>query len=205
MKAFLILTFTCFSCSNISNQRIQSSILSLDTTEALNQKQIVENDSIVRFISSNISKTQFSISKIRNDVLTNSKQLKEELITFCGGRDEYYNFTNPTEEKLVYEFLINQNKGKEFQELVNSIVKYSNQQGVEQRRIALDANEIPVFRNDPNQSKKTFVGIFFAESNLIEALIAMTTIESFVLQVESIYLNRVLMDDSKKAFKKMDG
>ncbi|WP_158233372.1 hypothetical protein [Reichenbachiella sp. 5M10] len=190
---YLFLAILLLSCSNRTGERVDASILNLETSEALNRDQITENDSVVEYLNVSFPYSPITINEVRNDILGRTEQIKQELISNCGGLDEYGNIFSPTEQKIVFDFLVNQGKGKEFQQLANSIVDYSIEQGIPQQRIAQDAQEIAVFKNDPNQAQKTFVGIYFSRANLIEALNAMTTIESYVLQVESVYLNRQLM------------
>ena len=169
----------------------------MNTIRQLNYSQIEENDSLIAFIKQYTPGLGTSIDSTRNELLESSNKLKKELIYYCGGYDDIHNLKNPDEESLVKEFFIEQGNGEQFKDLINSIIKYTNENGLELTNIARDASEIAIFNDDPYQSNKTFVGVYFGEANLTEALNVMTIMESFVLQAENIYLNRLLMGKIK--------
>ena len=194
----LAISLSLVACSSNSDIRTETAVLHLTTVEALNRDQAVENDSISNYLTSTFPESQLEIGEIRRHIHTKTTELKEGLINYCGGRDDAYRLVVPQEEKKVYAYMIEQNNGEKFQELVNSIVSYSNEQGIQQTRIAMDGHEMSLYRNYPDLPDPTFVDLYFSQSTLIDALISIEAIEAYVLQVESIFLNRMLIDKIRR-------
>jgi gliding motility-associated protein GldM len=119
--------------------------------------------------------------------------LREELIEKCGGREASGLYKGAKEETKVALLMVGpegQKSGKayELQRLLNasaaSIAQLSGNANLA-RPLALDGKEDPLFEHNPEQKRKDFAHLNFAQTPLVAALAVISIKEAELLQLES--------------------
>lgn len=125
--------------------------------------------------------------------LSNITALREELIEKCGGREASGLYKGAKEETQVALLMVGpegQKSGKayELQRLLNasaaSIAQLSGNANLA-RPLALDGKEDPLFAHNPEQKRKDFAHLNFAQTPLVAALAVISIKEAELLQLES--------------------
>jgi len=133
-------------------------------------------------------------------LISRMEALRERLITETGGRDEDGNYPGAKEDEMIVNIMCGSEgtkagEGYKLQdELNNYVAEISKIVGVDPttkellvpvRKIALDASEDPMFKNDKEQKMKDFAHLNFAETPMVAALAVLATKEADVRKIET--------------------
>mmetsp|Transcript_10277 Transcript_10277/g.23737 ORF Transcript_10277/g.23737 Transcript_10277/m.23737 type:complete len:528 (+) Transcript_10277:2200-3783(+) len=113
--------------------------------------------------------------------------LKAKLVALTGGENEETGYPKGLKnDSVVARLMINHAKGHELKKLLNDYMYYLTQTtGKKYASIALDAKDIDLFRNDPNQVHKDFTTLNFEKTPLGAALATLSQFSSEVVHAET--------------------
>src|SRR5690606_21897651 len=81
---------------------------------------------------------------------------------------------------------VNQKKGLELKDKLNQYAAFLSQTtGSEFKPLALDAAEHPAFRDNPNQNKKPFSELYFAQTPMSASLATITQMQTEIISYET--------------------
>ncbi|MGL1888240.1 MAG: gliding motility protein GldM [Reichenbachiella sp.] len=113
---------------------------------------------------------------------------KEDLVARSGGLDENGNFVGTKDLDASSALFVNEGEGDVLKEDINSYSAFLREvTGDEEiKNLAKDANEISVFKNDPNQNKKGFAELNFGHNTpMVGALASLSQLQSDILAEET--------------------
>lgn len=153
---------------------------SLDSDRILKQMQIMVKELGNRKDDLIIFDNAKKVSEKSKEVIKYIDSLKDTLIKKVGGIDKKTGYPkNLKDDSVVATLMLRENKAKELQKVLNAYVKYVRDLTGDKTipEIALDAKDIPLFRNDPNQKNKSFGDLNFDKTPL-GAAVAMLNVFS---------------------------
>jgi gliding motility-associated protein GldM len=121
-----------------------------------------------------------------SEILGMLDELKEEFVVMTGGLDEDGNYKGGKEEAKIAELMIRGGRGEELKEQLNGYTSFlSKAVGKDFDKIALDASENPVFKDDPEQKSKSFSEITFESTPMVAGRASLTQFKTEVLNREA--------------------
>ncbi|RYZ47120.1 MAG: gliding motility protein GldM, partial [Sphingobacteriales bacterium] len=119
--------------------------------------------------------------------------LRTELIKVTGGTDEDGMYVGAKEEELVMIHMVGneQRKGVAYQlkDKLNNYASFITEQvpqvKIPNNKLAMDGSEDPLAKKDPQQRRKDFATLNFAQTPLVAALAVLAQKESEILKYES--------------------
>lgn len=145
-----------------------------------------------------------SAAKIRSatqDILESIRELKEDLIAKTGGRDELGNLKGLKEEEPVAAYMLGKGDSKNgkaysLQKSVNAYIRNLNKNLNRDKMegnypdLALNGDQDPIFKEDPEQRSKDFAHLNFESTPLVAALAVLSEKENKILSIESEVLEK---------------
>lgn len=126
------------------------------------------------------------VRKISKSMMEKLDEIKELLIEETGGYDSENNLVGFKNSEALAHHMINQGEGDDLKnDLNNFAVQLGGIAGVDFAPIAYDGKDHPLFKSDPNQSKKEFSALFFENTPLAAGLATITQFENEVLRYET--------------------
>jgi len=127
-----------------------------------------------------------------NKVLNTLDSLKEEFVVMTGGVDEDGTYKGGKSEDEIADLMVRQGKGEELKKALNNYAAYLKETtGMDIAPIALDAIENPVFKDNPEQNKKSFSEITFQNTPMVAGLASLSQLKNEVLSRETIALDHL--------------
>jgi gliding motility-associated protein GldM len=205
MIGMMYLVLTALLALQVSNQILQKFVLLNDGLERTSKNYIEKNAFTVSSIESTVEQqgnNERDVPKVdaakeirsaTSDIFTYLEGLKQELIEATNAKNEDGTFkTSSLKNQDVTGNIFNNNrKGYEMEERLNAfpaqVTNILNDIGIDQSfdRIAKDAREIDLFRNDPNANYKDFVNLNFVKSPVGAVLALISQYQNEVLNIES--------------------
>lgn len=193
---------------NVSSSVLERFIFINRSLENTVQESNVTNANVVSRIQNQVEEagqrkadvavltTAQEVREQTKQVLDNLEGLKESLVEMTGGKaDDGETPENISDEETMANLMINKKKGEEIKKMLNDYAAYLEQKtGVKTAPIALDANENPIFANNPDQKNKSFAELNFANTPLVAGLATITQFETEVLMRESSALEKLARD-----------
>lgn len=198
IKILLLANTLLFSCSShqSKNEKYQSSILLQRSIEHNLYALKKENNDLCLFLSE-FEESKDAVNRIRelrDDTAEELNEIRESLISFCGGRDEDMYFINIENKDAVKKFFVNNGHGNKLEKALNSYYHHN----MTQEKIVFDIKETAL--NDiPEYKGKTFFEVFFGDTNLISALNQISVLELEFYIIESIILKEKLLQIIEKS------
>ena len=190
-----LILLTLSACSNYERIDTEYAIMITGETYYIGKKMIPANDSIISYLRSINYSERLNIGQVRKGSLAEIKEIREALIQFCGGRDNYTAaLNNPLERNRVSEFLISQNNGTKLKDIINRTTEFISEYDSSIVNLAQDPSEIAFFRNDPKFKNLNFSESHFKDITLVGALNVIAIYQVEVLQAESRFLNGLLIE-----------
>jgi gliding motility-associated protein GldM len=119
-------------------------------------------------------------------VLEKLESLKGILIAETGGPKEGGGYVGAKEEARVAEIMITGGEGEKLKEELNGYTSFLSQTVNEDfSKIALDASENPVFKDNPEQKNKNFSEITFQSTPMVAGLASLAQFKTEVLNREA--------------------
>lgn len=209
MIGMMYLVLLALLALQVSNTVLEKFIFINQSLENTVQETDINNANIVGRISKQVDdagkrgadvkvlKTAQEVREETKKVIAKMQTLKEELVEKTGGPDD----DNPevpknvSDEETMANYMINQKKGDELQDMLNGYTRFVEEKtGVPTRPIALDAKDNPVFADNPNQKNKSFAELNFANTPLVAGIATITQYETEVLLRESEALEKLARD-----------
>jgi len=140
------------------------------------------------------------------EVLSFMEKIKTDLIVRTGGYDEDGNLKGAKEETEVEVFMLGSSEGKgkayELQKRLNDYILFVNKTtGSTYPKLALDAKEDPLYKNNVDQKNKDFAQVNFAQTPLVAAMAVISDLETKITGIESTCINQYLSKVGLKDFK----
>jgi len=144
-----------------------------------------------------LAKNALTLREKTQEMRMYMEKLKSEMIDKTGGYDEDGNLKGAKEETEVEVYMLGANKsnGKayELQNKLNAYVTFVN--GVAGKsfpKIALDAKDDPIYKNNADQKNKDFAQVNFAQTPLVAAMAVISDLETKVTNMESTLLTEYM-------------
>ncbi len=135
-----------------------------------------------------IVKQADEVRKLTADVSGELDKLKEQIVTASGGRDEAGNIKNLSEEESVAQLMIGTNRnGAAFKlkdQLNNYTENLSRLSGNKYGPMALDGKDDPIASHSPDQKRKDFSELNFAQTPVPAALAVLSQKQTDVRRLE---------------------
>ncbi|MCK8491177.1 MULTISPECIES: gliding motility protein GldM [Spirosoma] len=140
-----------------------------------------------------IVKQADEVRKLTADVIGEVDKLKEQIIEAGGGRDEAGNIKNLSEEEKVAQLMIGTGRtGAAFKlkdQLNGYIDAVSKYAGTKYPAMALDGKDDPIASQSPDQRKKDFAELNFAQTPVPAALAVLSQKQADVRRIEGEVLD----------------
>ena len=125
-----------------------------------------------------------------NQIIGEMDEIKAELIETTGGLNDSGTPVGIDNEEKVANLMVNQKKGLELKDKLNEYAAFLSQvTGEEFKPLALDAAEHPAFMDNPNQNKKPFSELYFAQTPMSASLATITQMQTELIGYETQALN----------------
>ncbi|GGZ23147.1 gliding motility protein GldM [Echinicola pacifica] len=211
MIGMMYLVLTALLALQVSNQILQKFILLNDGLERTSKNYIQKNQFTVSSIQGKVEQQGGNIKdlpkveaakKIREttvEVFTYLEGLKQELITQSNAKNESGQFKNSALKNtdVPGNIFNNNKKGYEMQEKLNAypvaIEGILSELGISLKfeKIAKDASEIDLFKDDADVNYKDFVNLNFVKSPVGAVLAIISQYQNEVLNIESESLSEI--------------
>lgn len=205
MIGMMYLVLTALLALQVSNQILQKFVLINDGLERTSKNYILKNEFAVQSIAGTVEqqgnnekdvpkvKVAQELRKKTAEVFNYLESMKQELITVSNAKDDQGMFkTSALKNVDVPGNIFNNNrKGYEMQEILNTypqeVSDLLKEIGIDMtfQPIAKDANQIDLFKNDPDVRTKDFVNLTFVKSPVGAVLTLISQFQNEVLNVES--------------------
>lgn len=197
---------------------VLTALLALNVTKTVLDKFVFINKSLERSVSDAVVKNNGTVERVKSavdesgnrpadlavldkaqevrekttEVLQSLTQLKEEIIVLTGGRDEEGKFVEIADEEKLANLMLNQGRGEELKKRLNDYTAYLSQTiGTSFSPIALDAKDSPEFKDNPDQKRKTFSELNFANTPMAAGLATISQLQTEVVNKESQALDEL--------------
>ncbi|AUD01491.1 type IX secretion system motor protein PorM/GldM [Spirosoma pollinicola] len=140
-----------------------------------------------------IVKQADEVRKLTTEVSGEIDKLKDQIVTASGGRDEAGNIKNLSEEESVAQLMIGTNRnGQAFKlkDQLNGYIENLNRlSGNKYAPMALDGKDDPIASLSPDQKRKDFAELNFAQTPVPAALAVLSQKQSDVRRLEGEVLD----------------
>src|SRR5690606_220666 len=191
---------------------VLTALLALNVTKTVLERFIFINESLERSVSESEVSNEGTVTRINtavsesggrdadvavlntakevrtrtSEILAEMDALKKEIVANTGGTDEAGNPIGIDNESNVANLMVNQKKGAELKQKLNDYAAFlSKSTGDPYSPLALDANEHPAFKDDPNQNKKAFSELYFAQTPMSASLATISQMQTEVINYET--------------------
>lgn len=206
MIGMMYLVLTALLALQVSNSVLEKFVLINMSLEATVQEKVGANVSTIARIENTVSESGNRAADVA--VLEKAKALrqetekmvqeletyKQELITVTGGLDEHGQFIGQKDIDTAPALFINAGKGDELKAKLNQHSTYLRETTGDDsfKDLALDAKDVPVFANDPNQNTKGFAELNFGSNTpMVGALATLTQLQMEVIDAEARALDEL--------------
>ncbi|GAB3785654.1 gliding motility protein GldM [Spirosoma horti] len=140
-----------------------------------------------------IVKQADEVRKLTADMSGELDKLKDQIVTESGGRDESGNIKNLSEEESVAQLMIGTNRNGAAFKLKDQLNKYtenlSRLSGNKYAPMALDGKDDPIASLSPDQKRKDFAELNFAQTPVPAALAVLSQKQADVRRLEGEVLD----------------
>ncbi|AFL83321.1 gliding motility-associated protein GldM [Belliella baltica DSM 15883] len=205
MIGMMYLVLTALLALQVSNQILQKFVLINDGLERTSKNYILKNEFAVQSIAGTVEQqgnnekdapkveVAKELRKKTAEVFNYLESMKQELITVSNAKDDQGMYkTSALKNVDVSGNIFNNNKkGYEMQEILNTypqeVSAMLKEIGIDMtfQPIAKDADQIDLFKNDPDVRTKDFVNLTFVKSPIGAVLTLISQFQNEVLNVES--------------------
>ncbi len=200
MIGMMYLVLTALLALQVSNSVLEKFVLINMSLEATVSEKEAANVSTIARIENTVSESGNRAADVA--VLEKAKALREEtekmkaeleeyknqLISLTGNRDEHGQYVGQKDIDTAPALFVNQGKGDELRDRLNQHAQYLREATGDDsfKNLALDASDVPVFANDPNQNKKGFAELNFGSNTpMVGALATLTQLQMEVVDAEA--------------------
>lgn len=200
MIGMMYLVLTALLALQVSNSVLEKFIFINQAFENTNAENSGENQNKVDAIQKTVKESgnrdqdvavlekAQKVRQTTTKILEELEVYKEELVKRTGGKDQNGNYIGQKDIDAASAMFVNELKGDELRDKLNAYSAFLRETTGDNsiRPIALDAKDIPVFAQDPNQNKKGFAELNFGHNTpMVGALASLSQLQSDVLTVET--------------------
>ncbi|WKN41820.1 gliding motility protein GldM [Tunicatimonas pelagia] len=125
-----------------------------------------------------------------NNVVNKLNEYRAAFIEKTGGEEENGTYAGGKNEDEVANLMIRQKKGDELKKTLNDYAQFvAKESGTEFEPLALDGRENPVFKDNPDQNKKSFAELNFQNTPMVAGLATLNDLKTKVLARETSALD----------------
>ena len=126
-----------------------------------------------------------------NEVVNKLDEYRATFIDVTGGKEEDgRTYKGGKDEDKVANLMVRQKQGDELQKLLNDYAQFiAKETETQYDPLALDGNENPVFKNNPDQNKKSFAELNFQNTPMVAGLATLNDMKTKVLARETSALD----------------
>lgn len=200
MIGMMYLVLTALLALQVSNSVLEKFVLINMSLEATIQDKKAGNVATLGRIEGTVTESGNRAEDVA--VLTKAKALREEaektvkeveaykeqLVEITGGYDENGQLIGQKDIDAAPSLMVNQNKGDELKDKLNAYTQYLRSATGDPsiKNIALDAKDVPVFANDPNQNAKGFAELNFGSNTpMVGALATLSQLQMEIIDAEA--------------------
>lgn len=198
MIGMMYLVLTALLALNVTKTVLERFVFINQSLERSVYEAKVSNEGTVTRINTAVTESGNREADVR--VLTTAKEVREEtdklinemdelkayLIEITGGYTESGNLVGMDNEEKVANHMINEKKALELKDRLNEYSSFiSKATGNNYQPLGLDAAENPVFKDNPNQNKKRFPELYFAQTSMSAALATISQMQTEVISYET--------------------
>ncbi|WP_420151624.1 gliding motility protein GldM [Spirosoma sp.] len=140
-----------------------------------------------------IVKQADEVRKLTTDVIGELDQIKEQIVEAGGGRDEAGNIKNLSEEEKVAQLMIGTARNGAAFKLKDQLNRYtesvSKYSGTKYASMALDGKDDPIANRSPDQRRKDFAELNFAQTPVPAALAVLSQKQADIRRIEGEVLD----------------
>ncbi|MEQ8715587.1 MAG: gliding motility protein GldM [Cyclobacteriaceae bacterium] len=200
MIGMMYLVLTALLALQVSNSVLEKFIFINKSFEATNDEKVVENKGKIESIQTTVSESGNreadlqvvdKAKRIREEtaaVLEELEGYKNQLIEMTGGPDENGSYVGQKDIDAPSALMVNAGEGDKLRDRLNGYADFVREITGDESigKIAKDANEIDVFKSDPNQAAKGFAELNFGSSTpMVGALASLSQMQNDVISVET--------------------
>ncbi|TAH25887.1 MAG: gliding motility protein GldM [Cytophagales bacterium] len=213
MIGMMYLVLTALLALQVSSAIIQKFQFLDDSLMFVNGSAIEENTGIIKSLSKAVEKAGNNpkdietlkkaedVRKKTSELISFIQKTRDELISSTGGKDDDgVSYKGAKEEEKVVQYMVGpegskKGVGYKLQKDMNEYGEYLKTTAkIEVPKLALDGKEDPLAMKDPNQKRKDFPNLNFAETPMVAALAVLAQKESQILKYESEALAKISAD-----------
>src|SRR5690606_6860963 len=198
MIGMMYLVLTALLALNVTKTVLERFIFINESLERSVSEAEVSNEGTITRINSAVSEsggrdadvkvlnTAKEVREKTSAILADMEALKQEIITQTGGKDEAGTPVGIDNEEKVANLMINQKKGEELKQKLNDYASFLSQTtGNQYAPLALDAAEHPAFKDNPNQKRKKFSELYYAQTPMSASLATISQMQTEVINYET--------------------
>ena len=166
-----------------------------ENAKKLARIQAIVKETGSRKADTKVLNTALEIARETKKTIGYVNDLKSKLVALTGGISKKTGYPKGLkDDRVVASMMIDKGKGLELQKKLNDYVQYLSQAtGENYAPIALDAKDIDLFINNPNQASKDFTALNFKKTPLAAALATLSQFTSEVVRAETQALEVLAM------------
>lgn len=205
MIGMMYLVLTALLALNVSSAVLEKFIFINGTLEELVQENIQQNANTITGIQSTVQEKgnrpadvkaldkAKEVRKLTTELLSNMENLKKQMIQITGGTDpKTGKLMGSQDYDKVANMMLQSPTGKEFEkELDQYVAKLNEIAGTNFPQLTKDAQDIQIFKDDPNQKTKDFLQITFEATPTAAGLASVTQLQAEALELENSALQKI--------------
>ncbi|MEQ9443877.1 MAG: gliding motility protein GldM [Cyclobacteriaceae bacterium] len=127
-----------------------------------------------------------------NEVVNKIDEYRKTFVDITGGTEENGAYKGSKNEDELANLMVREKEGDKLKQILNDYAKFlSDEAEAEFDPLALDGRENPVFKDDPDQNKKSFAELNFQNTPMVAGLATLNDLKTKVLARETSALDNL--------------
>nr|WKN38389.1 gliding motility protein GldM [Tunicatimonas sp. TK19036] len=127
-----------------------------------------------------------------NEVVNKIDEYRTTFVEITGGKEEGGAYKGSKNEDELANLMVREKEGDKLKQILNDYAKFlSDKADAEFVPLALDGRENPVFKDDPDQNKKSFAELNFQNTPMVAGLATLNDLKTKVLARETSALDNL--------------
>ena len=187
----LAIFITLFSCSKNDHENVESLSLSEQYLHSIKGDEIMR----INWLEDTLKRKKIDFEDFKsyqNNFHRKLDSIRNDLIYFCGGFNEFGDLNNPNNEECVNTFFLHMDYGDNLKRSIGDFENFLLAEFIPFNKLTKDANEIEILKFMPSYRDKTFIEYNFDNIPLHQALNRLTIFELHITILEKEYLRMLL-------------
>ncbi|MDQ3395401.1 MAG: gliding motility protein GldM, partial [Bacteroidota bacterium] len=152
-------------------------------SETIGRVQKVVSDAGNRKEDVAVLNTAQTVRAETTKVLQNLNNLKKEIIDLTGGENiDDGTYVGVKDEEILANLMVNQKRGAQLKDELNAYAQFLNKTtGIPYQDIAMDAKDMVQFKDNPDQKRKSFSELTFANTPMIAGLASISQLQTEIV------------------------